>query len=147
MEVSGQLQGKSPRYPLDRRLGAPQSRSGRGSEEEKFLPLLEIEPRSYLLIYLFILWIHMYPFWQVLRYLPQWYQQNLGQIYHTEFNRNRSNTLGGHLQTDGRTDGHGETKIISGIFFLKRTKYQRGFSIHWHEIHISWFKVDCICMR
>jgi hypothetical protein len=37
MEVSGQLHapaalppGKSPWYPLDRRLGGPQSRSGRG---------------------------------------------------------------------------------------------------------------------
>jgi hypothetical protein len=36
MEVSGQLhpQGKSPRYPLDRRLGEPQSRFGRGGEEQ-----------------------------------------------------------------------------------------------------------------
>jgi hypothetical protein len=41
MEVSGQLhaptvlplQGKSPWYPLDRRLGGPQSRSERGEEE------------------------------------------------------------------------------------------------------------------
>jgi hypothetical protein len=34
MEVSGQLhsQGKSPWHPLDRRLGGPQSRSGRGGE-------------------------------------------------------------------------------------------------------------------
>jgi len=29
-------QGKSPWYPLDRRLGEPQSRSGCGSEEKKF---------------------------------------------------------------------------------------------------------------
>jgi hypothetical protein len=43
MKVSGQLhawplypQGKSPWYPLDRRLGWPQSRSGRGGEEKKF---------------------------------------------------------------------------------------------------------------
>jgi hypothetical protein len=28
------LQGKSPWYPLDRRLGGPQSRSGRGGEEK-----------------------------------------------------------------------------------------------------------------
>jgi hypothetical protein len=41
MEVSGQLHatadlppGKSPWYPLDRRLGGPQSRSGRGGEEK-----------------------------------------------------------------------------------------------------------------
>jgi hypothetical protein len=41
MEVSGQLhapaaspQGKSPSYQFDRRLGGPQSRSGRGGEEE-----------------------------------------------------------------------------------------------------------------
>jgi hypothetical protein len=41
MEVSGQLHapaalppGKSPRYPLDRRLGGPQSRSGRFGEEK-----------------------------------------------------------------------------------------------------------------
>jgi hypothetical protein len=44
MEVSGQFHapasfppgGKSPRYPLDRRLGGPQSRSGRGDEEKEF---------------------------------------------------------------------------------------------------------------
>jgi hypothetical protein len=41
MEASGQHhapaalpQGKSPYYPLDRRLGGPQSRSGRSSEEK-----------------------------------------------------------------------------------------------------------------
>jgi hypothetical protein len=40
MEVSGQLhdrslypQGKSPQYPLDRRLGGPQSRSGHGASQ------------------------------------------------------------------------------------------------------------------
>jgi hypothetical protein len=33
------LRGKSPRYPLDRRLGGPQSRSGHsGDEENKSLP-------------------------------------------------------------------------------------------------------------
>jgi hypothetical protein len=45
MEASGQLyrQGESPWYPLDRRLGELQSRSGRGSEEKNshFLPGLE----------------------------------------------------------------------------------------------------------
>jgi hypothetical protein len=39
MEASGQLhdlypQGKSALYPLDMRLGGPQSRSGRGGEEK-----------------------------------------------------------------------------------------------------------------
>jgi hypothetical protein len=41
MEVSGELhtlplypQRKSPLYPLDRRLGGPQSRSGLGGEEK-----------------------------------------------------------------------------------------------------------------
>jgi hypothetical protein len=41
MEVSGQLHapaalppGKDPQYALDRRLGGPQSRSGRGGEEK-----------------------------------------------------------------------------------------------------------------
>jgi hypothetical protein len=50
MEVSGQLhapaalpQGKSPRYPLDRRLGGPQSRSGRGGEEKNSQPPQGIE--------------------------------------------------------------------------------------------------------
>jgi hypothetical protein len=50
MEMSGQLhtpaafpQGKSPRYPLDRRLGEPQSRSGHGNEEKnsQFPPGIE----------------------------------------------------------------------------------------------------------
>jgi hypothetical protein len=41
MEVSGQLHapaglppGRKPPYPLDRRLGGPQSRSGRGGEKK-----------------------------------------------------------------------------------------------------------------
>jgi hypothetical protein len=53
MEVSDHLHapanlppGKSPRYPLDRRLGGLQSRSGRGDEERKHLPLPGIEPWS-----------------------------------------------------------------------------------------------------
>jgi hypothetical protein len=36
--------GKSPRYPLDRRLGGPQSRSGRGGEKKHSRPLPELEP-------------------------------------------------------------------------------------------------------
>jgi hypothetical protein len=51
MEVSGQLhdlalypQGKSPWYPLDRRLGGPQSRSERGEEEKNSQPLAGLEP-------------------------------------------------------------------------------------------------------
>jgi len=46
MEVSGRLHApatlhkrKSPRYPLDRRLGESQSRSGRGGEEKNAQPL------------------------------------------------------------------------------------------------------------
>jgi hypothetical protein len=37
-------QGKSPWYPLDRRLGGPQSRSGRDGEEKNSQPPPEIEP-------------------------------------------------------------------------------------------------------
>jgi hypothetical protein len=37
-------QGKSPWYPLDRRLGGPQSRSGRGGEEKNSQPLSGLEP-------------------------------------------------------------------------------------------------------
>jgi hypothetical protein len=37
-------QGKSPWYPLDRRLGRPQSRPGRGGEEKTSQPPLGIEP-------------------------------------------------------------------------------------------------------
>jgi hypothetical protein len=51
MEVSGQLHalaalplGKEPPYPLDRRLGGPQSRSGRGGEEKNSQPPLGLEP-------------------------------------------------------------------------------------------------------
>jgi len=36
-----------PRYQLNRWLGGPQSRSGRGVEEKKFLPLSEIEAQSF----------------------------------------------------------------------------------------------------
>jgi hypothetical protein len=41
------LRGKNPRYPLDRRLGRPQSQSGRGGEEKISLPLPGFEPLSY----------------------------------------------------------------------------------------------------
>jgi hypothetical protein len=51
MEVSGQRHapaasppGKEPRYPLYRRLGGPQSRSGRGGEEKNSQPLPGLEP-------------------------------------------------------------------------------------------------------
>jgi hypothetical protein len=37
-------QRKSPRYPLDRRLGGPQSRSGRGGEDKNSQPLPGLEP-------------------------------------------------------------------------------------------------------
>jgi hypothetical protein len=37
-------QGKSPWYPLDKRLGEPQSRSGRGGEEKNSQPPPGIEP-------------------------------------------------------------------------------------------------------
>jgi hypothetical protein len=50
-EVSGQIHapaalpsGKEPRFPLDRRLGGPQSRSGRGGEEKNSQPPPGIEP-------------------------------------------------------------------------------------------------------
>jgi hypothetical protein len=46
MEVNGQLypQEKSPWYPLDRRLGGPQSRSGRDGKEKNSQPLPRLEP-------------------------------------------------------------------------------------------------------
>jgi hypothetical protein len=37
-------QGKSPCYPLDRRLGGAQSRSGLGGEEKNSQPLPRLEP-------------------------------------------------------------------------------------------------------
>jgi hypothetical protein len=53
MEVSGQLharplypQGKSPWYPLDRRLGGPQSRSESGGEKKNSHPRRESNPRT-----------------------------------------------------------------------------------------------------
>jgi len=53
MEVSGQLHalatlysGKIHRYLLDRRLGGPQRRCGRGGKEENSLPLPGIGSRS-----------------------------------------------------------------------------------------------------
>jgi hypothetical protein len=39
-------QGKSPWYPLDRRLGGPQSRSGHGGEEKNSQPPSGIEPQN-----------------------------------------------------------------------------------------------------
>jgi hypothetical protein len=38
-------QGKSPWYTLDRRLGGPESRSGRGGEEKNFQPLRLVKVR------------------------------------------------------------------------------------------------------
>jgi hypothetical protein len=53
MQVSGQLQapaalppGKDPLVSLDRRLGGPQSRSGRGGEEKNSQPRRESNPRT-----------------------------------------------------------------------------------------------------
>jgi hypothetical protein len=53
LDVSGELhapaawpQGNSPWYPLDRRLGGPQSRSGRRAEEEDSQPHRESNPRT-----------------------------------------------------------------------------------------------------
>jgi hypothetical protein len=53
MEVSGQLyapaalpQEKNPWYPLGRRLGGPQSRSGRGGEEKISQPRRESNSRT-----------------------------------------------------------------------------------------------------
>jgi hypothetical protein len=39
-------QGKSPWYPLDRRLGGPQSRSGRGGEDKIPSPCRKSNPRT-----------------------------------------------------------------------------------------------------
>jgi hypothetical protein len=51
MEVGGQFharplypQGKSPRYPLYRRLGGPKSRSGHDGKEKNSQPLPGLEP-------------------------------------------------------------------------------------------------------
>jgi hypothetical protein len=54
-------QGKSAWYPLDRRLGGPQSSSGRGGEEINFQPPPGLEPpdhpaRAKVLFLLFVLW-------------------------------------------------------------------------------------------
>jgi hypothetical protein len=38
--------GKDPRYPLDKRLGGPQSWSGHGLDGKSSLPLPGIKPRS-----------------------------------------------------------------------------------------------------
>jgi hypothetical protein len=38
------LQVKSPRYPLDRKLGGPQSRSGRCGDEKNSQPMPRLEP-------------------------------------------------------------------------------------------------------
>jgi hypothetical protein len=54
MEISGQLhapaalpQEKSPWDPLGRRLGGPQSQSGRGGEEKYSQPLPGLEPPTF----------------------------------------------------------------------------------------------------
>jgi hypothetical protein len=51
MEVGGQLHapaalptGKEPLVPINRRLGGPQNRSGRGGEEKNSQPPPGIEP-------------------------------------------------------------------------------------------------------
>jgi hypothetical protein len=47
MHRSLYLEGKSSLYPLNRRLGGPQSQSGCGGEEKNSSPLPGIKPRSY----------------------------------------------------------------------------------------------------
>jgi hypothetical protein len=42
--------GKSPQWPLERRLGGPQSRSGRGGEEKHSQPLPRIELHNLILL-------------------------------------------------------------------------------------------------
>jgi hypothetical protein len=53
MEVSVQLHdpvalppGKEPRYPLDKRLGGLQNRSGHSGEEKNYQPRRESNPRT-----------------------------------------------------------------------------------------------------
>jgi hypothetical protein len=41
------LRGKNPRHPLNRRIGGPQSRSGRRGEKKNSQYLPEVEPQSY----------------------------------------------------------------------------------------------------
>jgi hypothetical protein len=68
--------GKNPRYPLDRRLGWPQSRSGRFGEE-KFLNLPRLELRPFgrparIIIFYYKYWGRWSPYWvhSALRPLP-----------------------------------------------------------------------------
>jgi hypothetical protein len=42
--IAPRIQRNSPWYPLDKRLGGPQSRSGCGGEEKNFQPLPGLEP-------------------------------------------------------------------------------------------------------
>jgi hypothetical protein len=49
-------QGKSPCYPLDRRLGGSQSRSRRGGEEKNSQPLSGLQPTEFKVRY-FVLWM------------------------------------------------------------------------------------------
>jgi hypothetical protein len=44
MKVYWGVEGKSPWYPLDRRLCEPQSRSGRSGEEKNYQTLPGLEP-------------------------------------------------------------------------------------------------------
>jgi hypothetical protein len=48
--------GKSPSYPLDRRLGGPQNRSARGGEEKNSQPLPGLEPLIIYQIFLEVLY-------------------------------------------------------------------------------------------
>jgi hypothetical protein len=52
MEMSDQLHAPAalPQGPLDRRLGGPQSGSGRFGEEKHLLPLTGIQPRPFQLV-------------------------------------------------------------------------------------------------
>jgi hypothetical protein len=64
MEVSGQLHAPAAllperrlRYPLNRRVGGPQSRSRRCGEEQNSLPLSGIHPRSSVPVALSLHWL------------------------------------------------------------------------------------------
>jgi hypothetical protein len=48
--------GKSPSYPLDRRLGGPQGRSGSGGEEKDSQSLPGLEPPT--IQHIYIIYLH-----------------------------------------------------------------------------------------
>jgi hypothetical protein len=83
-------QGKNPWYPLDRRLGGPQSQSGCGGEEKNSQPLPRLEPSIIQPIaQCYTTQLFQLPKWIAVKEIyTDWYSYD--KVRHTKFHQNLS---------------------------------------------------------